>query len=167
MFCAACGRNLAAVTQLPTRAQWEADEPLGATPPGDAPARPLPERCAEATANFLAVMHAAGDPGATETPIASRSTLRRIPKVRGWVVRPVDRDDDIKPRRYTPGLVLAVDGTFHRLDSELRGWGQRDFPQYHHTVELDPMEAPVEEALIGELAAVLREFEVGGVREPG
>ena len=167
MFCAACGHNLAGVTRLPTRAQWKAEEPLGPTPPGGAPARPLAERCAAATAEFLTAMHAAGDPGAIETPVASRSTLRRIPRVTGWVVRPVDRDDDRTPRRYTSGFVLAVDGTFHRLDSELRGWGQRDFPQYHHTVELEPMEPPVEEALIGELAAVLREFEVGGVREAG
>jgi hypothetical protein len=169
MFCAVCGHNLAAVTRLPTRAEWEVEGPLDAPdvgPVGDA-ARPLAERCAEATAEFLAAMHAAGDPGATETPVASGSTLRRLPRVRGWVVRPVDRDDDNKPRRYTPGLVLAVDGTFHRLDSELRGWGQRDFPQYHHTVELEPMDPPVEEALIGELAAVLREHEVDGAVGPG
>jgi hypothetical protein len=160
MFCAACGRNLAAVTRLPTRAEWEAEGAAVASP-GDAATRPLAERCAAATAEFLEAMHAAGDPGAVETPVASGSMLRRLPRVRGWVVRPVDRDDDRKPRRYAPGLVLSVDGTFHRLDSELRGWGQRDFPQYHHTVELEPMEPPVEEALIGELAGVLREYEVG------
>jgi hypothetical protein len=145
IFCAACGRNLAGVERLPTREQW---------------ARPLAERCAEATAGFLAAMHAAGDPGVVETPTASRSTLRRAPTVPGWVVRPVDRDDDVVPRRYAPGLVLATDGRFHRLDSELRGWGQRDFPQYHHTVGADAIDPPADERLIGELAAVLRAHEL-------
>ncbi|MDX6728059.1 MAG: hypothetical protein QOK49_2864, partial [Baekduia sp.] len=70
------------------------------------------------------------------------------------------RDDDVKPRRYAPGLVLAVDGRFHRLDSELRGWGQRDFPQYHHTVGAEPIEPPVEERLLDELAVVLSEHGV-------
>jgi hypothetical protein len=69
---------------------------------------------------------------------------------------PVDREDFEKPRRYEAGLVLTVEGRFHRLHSELRGWGQRDFPQYRHTIEADPIEMPVEERLIGELAAVLR-----------
>jgi hypothetical protein len=72
----------------------------------------------------------------------------------------VDRDDDSKPRRYEPGLVLSVDGAFHRLDSELRGWGQRDFPQYHHTVGADPVDMPVQERLIDELSVVLREHGV-------
>ena len=74
-------------------------------------------------------MHAAGDPGHTGTPVAKGPAFGRTAKVEGWVVRPVDRDDDSKPRRYEPGLVLSVDGAFHRLDSELRGWGQRDFPK--------------------------------------
>jgi hypothetical protein len=152
MFCAACGRNLAAVDRLPTRAQWEAGGPAG--PGEEAPAQPLADRCAEATAACLAAMHGAGDPGLTSMPVASRSTLRRVPTVQGWVVRPVDRDDDRTPRRYEPGLFLAVDGRFHRLDSELRGWGQRDFPQYHHTVGADPVDLPVQERLIEELAAL-------------
>jgi hypothetical protein len=153
VFCSACGRNLAAVERLPTRAQWEADG--AATPAGDGSGRPLAERCADATEAFLAAMHAAGDPGAEELAVPSRSTLRRTPKIRGWVLRPVDRDDDVTPRRYEPGLVLATDGRFHRLDSELRGWGQRDFPQYHHTVGPEPIEPPVQERLIDELAQAL------------
>ena len=161
IFCAACGRNLAAVQQLPTRARWEAQPAPVAADAGDgAPARPLGERCTEATAAFLEAMHAAGDPGTTETPAPQRSTLRRTPTVVGWVLRPVERDDDVKPRRYAPGLVLAVDGRFHRLDSELRGWGQRDFPQYHHTVGVEPIEPPVEERLLDELAVVLSEHGV-------
>ena len=52
VFCASCGRNLASVERLPTRAEWElttvADD------------RPLADRCAEATAAFLAAMNAAG-----------------------------------------------------------------------------------------------------------
>jgi hypothetical protein len=160
VFCVACGHNLAGVQRLPTRAQWAAGESAvadGGPAPIPAPAdpRPLAERCAEATATFLATMHAAGDPGATETPVVNRSTLRRTPKVTGWVIRPVDRDDDSTPRRYVPGLVLATDGTFHQLDSELRGWGQRDFPQYHHTVGTEPIAMPVEERLLSDLAGVL------------
>jgi hypothetical protein len=42
------------------------------------------------------------------------------------------------------------------LDSELRGWGQRDFPVYHHTVQPDPVEPPADGRLAGELEAVLR-----------
>jgi hypothetical protein len=153
VFCVACGRNLAGVERLPTRAQWAAGEGGGAVAVADP--RPLAERCAEATATFLETMHAAGDPGVIETPVVNRSTLRRTPKVRGWVVRAVDRDDESTPRRYVPGLVLDVDGAFHQLDSELRGWGQRDFPQYHHTVGAEAIAMPVEERLIADLAAVL------------
>jgi hypothetical protein len=160
LFCAACGRNLAAVERLPTRADWEAQRP------SEDPAS-LAERCVAAVEAFLASMHAAGDPGRTALPVMPRRALGRQPQIAGWVVRPVDRDDEVRPPRYEPGLFLSAGGEFRRLDSELRGWGQRDFPQYHHTVELEPLEAPVEEALIGELAAVLREFAVGGVREAG
>jgi hypothetical protein len=154
MFCEACGRNLAAVERLPTRAEWEASH-AQAAPETDS--RPLADRCAEATAAFLAAMHAAGDPGATKTPMSGRSGLGRTRHAHGWVLRAVERDDELPPRRYEPGLVLTVEGRFHRLDNELRGWGQRDFPQFHHTVETDPLEPPVEERLIGELAAVLRD----------
>jgi hypothetical protein len=156
MFCAACGRSLAAVERLPTRAQWQAGLPAGETDEVDG--RPLAERNAAATRAFLDAMAAAGQPGAEEFPTPSRSMLRRAPRVRGWVVRPVDRDDEITPRRYVAGLVLSVDGGFHQLDSELRGFGQRDYPQYHHTVSAEPLPEPVEEpGLAGRLAALLRE----------
>src|SRR3954451_14235540 len=69
VFCAACGRNLASVDRLPTRAEWEV-----AGAPDD---RPLAERCEEATAAFLAAMHAAGDPGTTKTKVAGGSGFRR------------------------------------------------------------------------------------------
>ena len=143
-FCDACGRNLAAVERLPTRAEWEGE------------ARPLAERCADATAAFLTAMHAAGDPGALGTPMSKQSAFRRAGSVDGWVLRPVDREDFEKPRRYEPGLVLTVEGRFHRLHSELRGWGQRNFPHYHHTVEPDAIDMPVDERLIGELDSVLQ-----------
>ncbi len=151
VFCAACGRNLAAVERLPTRAEWQAGD---AGPAEDAGA--LAERCAAATSSFLEKMHAAGDPGAEAFASAQRSMFRRGTDVRGWVVRPVDRQDFDGPRRYEPGLVLSVEGAFHQLDSELRGWGQRDFPRYHQTVSPKPVDAPAEGRLIGELAAVLR-----------
>jgi hypothetical protein len=160
VFCEACGRNLQAVERLPTRAEWEGDgreERAG----GAADPRPLAERCAEATAAFLAAMRAAGNPGAVRTPMPKGSPFRRAGSAHGWVLRPVDREDFEEPRRYEPGLVLTVEGRFHRLHSELRGWGQRDFPQYPETVEPDPIDMPVTERLIGELAAVLNAHGLG------
>jgi hypothetical protein len=163
IFCAACGRNLASVERLPTRSEWEAEHrPAAAT--GDAGS--LADRCAAATAAFLAAMHAAGDPGRTSLPAPRPRGFGRTPKIEGWVVRPVDRDDDEVPRRYEPGLVLSVAGAFHRLDSELRGWGQRDFPQYHHTVSAEPIPMPVDERLADELAAVLRDHGVAADAGP-
>jgi len=50
--------------------------------------------------------------------------------------------------------VLTVDGVFHQLDSELRGWGQRDFPIFHHTASTEPIDAPLEPRLVAELDAV-------------
>ena len=143
VFCEACGRNLSGVEQLPTREEWESQH---AAPPE------------EATAAFLQAMRAAGNPGAEEIPVAVKSSpFKRTPKVTGWIVRPVDREDFADEKRYVPGLVLSVDGAFHVLDSELRGWGQRDFPVYHHTVQPAPVELPADGRLPGELAAVLRE----------
>jgi hypothetical protein len=159
VFCAACGRNLAAVEQLPTRAEWQ-----DSTPATDD--RPVAERCAEATAAFLAAMHAAGDPGTTATPLTGKSGFFRTPTVRGWVVRAVHRDPAAELeelREYEPGLVLTTDGSFHRLDSEVRGWGQRDFPVFYDSVDPEPIEPPAEERLIRELAAVLRDTGVAPV----
>ena len=136
VFCEACGRNLAAVERLPSAEEWEAADP------------------AAAVAAFLAAMHDAGDPGATDFPAGKPSFLGRTKKVRGWVVRAVDREDFEGPKRYEPGLVLTVDGAFHQLDSELRGWGQRDFPTYHHTASAEPIDPPLEPRLVAELDAV-------------
>ena len=62
-------------------------------------------------------------------------------------------------REVTPPLPVTTNymvmGEFHQLDSELRGCGQRDFPQYHHTVSAEPVPMPADERLPGELAAVL------------
>ena len=145
VFCAACGRNLSAVDRLPTRGEWEIA--------GTADARPLSDRCAEATAAFLAAMHAAGDPGTKRTQISGSGWRRR--HVDGWVVRPVERDDHLPPKRYESGLVLTVDGAFHVLDNEVRGYGTRNFPSYEHSVAPDPIEMPVEPRLIAELGSVL------------
>jgi hypothetical protein len=151
-FCAACGRNLIAIERLPTRAEWEGDRSIS----DEAAASPedIAQRCAEATSSFLAAMRAAGHPGAGEWPMPSKA-FRRTRRLRGWVVRAVDREDFEGPKRYESGLVLSVDGDFHRLDSELRGWGQRDFPRYHHTVSAEPIAPPAEPRLLGELAGVL------------
>jgi len=156
VFCDACGRSLADVQRLPTRAQWEAGAPAADSSERDTDNRPPAERCAEATQAFLAAMEAAGRPGAEELPTPRESMLRRAPRVHGWIVRPVQRDDDVKPRRYTPGLLLSVDGAYHRLDNELRGFGQRDFPRYEHTVAPEPLpEPPADTRLPGELRALL------------
>jgi hypothetical protein len=159
VFCEACGRNLQAVERLPTRAEWE-----GEGRKDGADTRSLDERCAEATAAFLSAMRAADNPGAVKMPMAKQSAFRRAGNVQGWVLRPVDREDFEGPRRYEPGLVLTVEGRFHRLHNELRGWGQRDFPHYQHTVEHDAIAMPASEKLIGELAAVLEANDLGSSR---
>ena len=141
MFCAACGRNLAHVERLPTAREWSGAPDLAA-------------RVTEATAAFLEEMRAAGEPGVNEIQAGKPPAFGRGRRIRGWVVRPVDREDFDEPRRYAAGLFLTVEGSYHRLDSELRGWGQRDFPQYHLVASREPVEAPAEERLLEELAAV-------------
>jgi hypothetical protein len=153
LFCSACGRNLGALERLPTRAEWQNERSANAGT--DAPAGSLVVRCAEATATFLAAMREAGNPGAKRMPMSKGSAFRRAGSMRGWVLRPVDREDFEEPRRYEPGLVLTIEGRFHLLDSELRGWGQRNFPHYQHTVRPNAIDMPVEERLISELATVL------------
>ena len=160
VFCQACGRNLQTVERLPTRAEWEA-EGREERRAGAAGMQPLAERCAHATAAFIEAMGAAGNPGAVRTPMSKQSAFRRAGSALGWVLRPVDREDFEKPRRYEPGLVLTVEGRFHRLHSQLRGWGTRDFPHYHHTVEPDAIDMPETEQLIGELATMLRAHGLG------
>ena len=147
VFCAACGRNLAAVDRLPTSSEWSGEAASDAS-------EPLATRVADATAAFLAAMRAAGNPGATEIAAGKPSAFRRARRLQGWVVRPVDREDFEQPTRYEAGLFLSLEGGFHRLDSELRGWGQRDFPVYNLTASPDPIDLPLEERLIDELAAV-------------
>jgi hypothetical protein len=154
VFCAACGRNLAAVDRLPTRAEWEIA--------GTQDDRPLADRCAEATAAFLTAMHAAGDPGATKTAMSGRSGFRRPKQVEGWVIRAVDRDEHLPPRRYESGLVLSIEGAFHKLDNQVRGYGTRDFPRYEHTVGAEPVEMPIEARLIAELGTLLAAHGLSG-----
>ena len=150
VFCAACGRNLSAVEQLPTAAGYEAAHGPAA---GVSPAE-LASRVQAVMDELLAQMRAAGNPGTRKLPAGPPRAFRRTPHVTGWIVRPVDREDFEEPRRYEPGLVLSVEGRFHQLDSELRGWGQRDFPQYHHTVSPDPVEPPLDGRLLNELTAL-------------
>ena len=146
VFCEACGRNLAAVERLPSAEEWEAG--------GGGAGAEVAVDPAAAVATFLAAMHDAGDPGATDFPAGKPSLLGRTRRVRGWVVRAVDREDFEGPKRYEPGLVLTVDGAFHQLDSELRGWGQRDFPSYRQTASGDPIDVPPDARLARELAAI-------------
>ena len=153
VFCEACGRNLSAVERLPTRGEWEAGAPA-------APDESLAERCAEAVAAFLAAMHAAGDPGTADV-FPRGSGLRRAKHPKAWVLRKVAREpDDDDFRRYEPGLALTVEGTFHVIESEVRGWGQRDFPRFVDTAVVEPTELPAEARLLGELDAVAREHGV-------
>ena len=145
VFCAACGRNLAAIDRLPTRAEWEIA--------GTQDDRPLDDRCAEATAAFLTAMHAAGDPGTKKTRTSGSGWRRR--QIDGLVVREVQRDDYLPPKRYESGLVLSVEGAFHQLDNQARGYGTRDFPVWEHTVAPEPVAMPVEARLIAELGTLL------------
>ena len=172
VFCAACGRNLTAVDRLPTRAEWEAAGEAGAdvgavdaaggggAGAGDAAAEAPPDaaelaaRCSQAVVDVLAAAAAADDPRTKGFPTGKPGVFRRAPELRGWIVRPVDREDFEEPNRYTPGLMLAADGTLHQLDSELRGWGQRDFPRYEHTVSPEPTDEPPSARLLAELEAL-------------
>jgi len=161
MFCAACGRNLAAVDRLPTRAEWDVEHASQAVAGTDN--RPLGERCAEATAAFLAAMHAAHDPGATKMAMSGQSGFGRRRHLDGWIVRPVHRQEpEDAPHRYEPGLLLTTDGNYHLVESKVRGYGTRDFPRFEDTVAGDPIDLPVEERIIDELAVLLRENEVSG-----
>jgi hypothetical protein len=156
VFCTACGRNLAAVERLPTREEWGValgDDPVAA---------------------FLEAMRAAGCPGTAKFPMpgAKKRFFSRTPEVTAWVVRPVAWDDLDNPRRHEPGLLLTTDGTFHVLESQVRGWGQRNFPQFYETAEAEPVVVPADGRLAGELDALLREHGVlrspsGGPGTPG
>ena len=89
-------------------------------------------------------------------PTSGGSGWRRARKLDAWLLRAVHRASDDEPTRYVPGLVITVEGRFHRLVSEVRGWGQRDFPRFYDTIDAEPIDMPVEERLPDELAAVLR-----------
>jgi hypothetical protein len=130
VFCERCGRNLSAVERLPTAG----------------------ERAPVSVQGFLEQMRAAGNPGTVELECGKPRAFRRTPKLTGWIVVPVEREDFEEPKRYEPGLVLSVDGTFHRLDSELRGWGQRDFPRYEQRVSAEPVELSPDADLAAALA---------------
>jgi hypothetical protein len=161
VFCEACGRNLAAVERLPTRAEWEGTPPAGdagGAEGGEDSATPA-ERCDAATAAFLGAMHAAGDPGASKLPTGELLSFGRVRHVRGWVLREVHREPGDDVHRYEPGLVLTTDGEYRRLESEVRGWGQRDWPRFHDRAG-EPIGTPAEARLVEELGAVLREHGV-------
>jgi hypothetical protein len=144
VFCEACGRNLAEVERLPTARELTAE--------------PTPAELQIAIRDFLDAMRAAGNPATAEIQCGKRRAFGRTPRLTGWIVVPVDREDFEEPRRYEPGLMLSVAGTWHRLDSELRGWGQRDFPHYEHRVSPDPVEPPASGELVAGLARVREEF---------
>jgi len=120
----------------------------------------VPVSPAEATAAFLDAMRAAGNPGTTTLPVPDapkEGLLRRTPEVEGWVVRPVVWDDRDNPRHHQPGLLLTTAGAYHRIDSQIRGWGQRNFPVFFDTAAADPLDPPDDERLAADLGAVRRE----------
>ena len=100
-------------------------------------------------------MHAAGDPGTTKTKMSGARASAGPSRSRAGSCAPVDRDEHLPPKRYESGLVLSVEGTFHQLDNEARGYGTRDFPVWEHTVAPEPVAMPVEARLIAELGALL------------
>jgi hypothetical protein len=134
VFCAACGRNLAQVEQLPTRAAWQRARDADGSPPPPSPAT--------AVAAFVAAMHAAGDPGATRLPLAEPGFLGRTRHVEGWVVR-------------AAGLFVTLDGRLRRLESSTRGLGQRAEVTYLETVGPETAEPDDARRLATELTAVL------------
>lgn len=136
-FCEPCGRNLAGVERLPTAGELATAERTSVQ---------------TAVREFLETMRAAGNPGVAEFRRGKPRAFGRTPRLTGWIVVPVDREDFDGPRRYEPGLVLSVDGTFHRLDSELRGWGQRDFPRYEQRVSAHAIEPPGDVDVVAALA---------------
>jgi hypothetical protein len=152
VFCAVCGRNLTDIQRLPTRGAWE----RGSAETLDAAESPAPASPADTVAAFLAAMHAAGDPGATNMVRAEPGFLGRARHAHGWVVRAVDRGEDDSPSRHEPGLFVTVDGHLHRLDSASRGVGQRTAVRYVDIVGPEVTEPAYGERLAGELAAVLR-----------
>jgi ribosomal protein L24E len=160
VFCASCGRNLSALDRLPTRAEWE-DERQDTTADGPA-APPTTEASARAAADaFLDAMHAAGDPGAAKVQLEGHGRFGRTLHAHGWIVRAAHHPDpEGDPSRFEPGLFLAVDGEFHRLDSQVRGWGQRTFPVFHPIVATEPTAPPTDGRLSDDLAALLREHGV-------
>lgn len=151
VFCAACGRNLAQVEQLPTRAEWERARDADGSSSAPAPAA--------AVAAFVAAMHAAGDPGATRLPLAEPGFLGRTRHVDGWVVRAAGHGEE----RREPGLFVTLDGRLRRLESSTRGLGQRADVTYLETVGPEAGEPDDARRLAAELAAVLRAH---GLDEP-
>src|SRR5262249_41192874 len=115
VFCAACGRNLAAVERLPTREEW------GAGREDPAPGRDGPGVGGDDPVGvFLHAMRAVGCPGTKKLPIPGakkKGIFGRTPDATVWVVRPVAWDDADNPRHHEPGLVLTTDGAFHVLES--------------------------------------------------
>jgi hypothetical protein len=133
VFCAACGRNLGEVEQLPTRAEWERGRENGGAPE---PPEPGPGVGIEA---FLAAMHAAGDPGVAKLPRTEPGFLGRKQHVQGWIVRDA-------------GVFVTVDGRLHRLERSTQGINYIRGPAY---IELVGREA--DEDVATHLAALLRE----------
>jgi len=139
VFCAACGRNLGAVEQLPTRAQWDTTADPA---PSSLSAPPAPDGF-DTVPRFLAEMHAAGDPGVAKLPRAQPGFLGRTQHARGWIVRPVGEERE-------PGLFLTVDGALHRLESTTLGISNRG------QTFIDVVGAETEAPVADELATILR-----------
>ena len=105
MFCEACGRNLAAVERLPSAEEWEAGGgAAGAEEAGGSGAEVAVDPAA-AVAAFLAAMHDAGDPGATDFPAGKPSLLGGRGGVVGGGGWAADREGSEGPKRAEPVVV--------------------------------------------------------------
>ena len=115
---------------------------------------------ADAVAEFVEAMRAAGNPGAARTPMSKPGRFGTTRHVVGWVVRPVVRDERDEAGGYEAGLFLTTEGRLHRLESASRGAGQRDVPRYVDTVGPELDRPPSADRLPRELAALLRDLGV-------
>ena len=138
VFCAACGRNLAAVERLPTRAEWEADATAVLAPAAGpvaargARARRRPRRPARSSTRCARPATPGRRSCRCPTPPRRASCAAR----RRWRDGSCGRSSGTTattPGTTSPGSSSTTGGTYHRIDSQIRGWGQRNFPVFYDT----------------------------------
>jgi hypothetical protein len=141
MFCEACGRNLLAVERLPTRAEREREQRAGA-----AGMRPLAERCADATAAFLAAARGR-QPGCrphAHVEAVAVSAGRLGARVGAAAGRPRGLRGAASLRA---GAGVDGGGPLSPPPQRAPGLGPARLPYSHHTVEPDAIDMPLAERL--------------------